>query len=302
MEHDGAPPHPDELAALRAWRGTEDHTDPAPATLSAARSHLESLAGTLEVEVEDGAVVRFVLAVRSPPKAVDLRGRQRPDAAISRTSHGAAPQGDHRQPNRVADPGSGTRRALIADDEPAIRGLLEALLRRAGWQVRATSSLAATERALADGEVEAFLLDVNLVGGDLAGRLAALEQVRAGITERTVLLAVEPPTGRRLQGRPVAGKPFVWAELEEALASIGRRPAPRFDPVPRETYPPAALRSSGARPGGCSSVRLERLVVVQEAGGSSPLIHPPDAGARRARYRPALASRAASSIGRASGS
>lgn len=214
VEHDGQPPSEIQLAALRTWAGTEDLTDRTAASLAAARGHLEAQAGALTVEVGENDLVRFVLVVGT------VRSAGTPDAAGPPAMQGAeAPRGPGgaRLPQMVTAP---ARHALIVDDEPAIRGLLEALLRRAGWQVRTASSLASAARKLADRGVGVLLLDVDLCERVPEDKLAALEAVDPGVGERTVLLAADPPASRTLEGHPVAAKPFIWSELERAIAAV----------------------------------------------------------------------------------
>ncbi len=209
VEHDGAPPSPDQLAALRAWAGSEDLTDRTASALAAARSHLEAQAGALTVEVDEGQVVRFLLVVGTVAETGE--------APASSTGEDAREAAGPASVRRRSMP---ERHALIVDDEPAIRGLLEALLRRAGWQVRTATSLASAARTLADRGAGVLLLDADLCDRAPGMGLASLEAVDPGVTARTVLLAADPPSSRTLDGHPVAGKPFIWAELERAIASV----------------------------------------------------------------------------------
>lgn len=223
VEHDGAPPADPQLAALRTWGGSEDLTDRSATSLAAARSHLEAQAGALTVEVGEDDLVRFVLVVGTVPAAGITDAPATAGEPGAPTASDApstdAPRGTQaaRQHRAVT---STDRHALIVDDEPAIRGLLEALLRRAGWQVRTASSLASATRQLADRGVEVLLLDLGLCDRAPGPPLTSLETVDPGISERTVLLAADPPSSRTFDGHPVAAKPFIWAELERAIASV----------------------------------------------------------------------------------
>ncbi|MFP4311732.1 MAG: DICT sensory domain-containing protein [Nitriliruptoraceae bacterium] len=212
VEHDGVPPSSEQLAALRTPVGEVDLTDRTSTALATARSHLETQAGTLAAEVTDDGIVRFSLTIGTAPPEVAARGRGQAVSPGERT--GDAPARPVRAGTSPAE-----RTALIVDDEPAMRGLLEALLRRAGWQVRTAGSLDGAARVLASTETSLLLLDVELCGNELATRLAELERHRPGITTRTVLLASHPPGSGTLAGHPVATKPFVWADLERAIES-----------------------------------------------------------------------------------
>lgn len=174
-----------------------------------------------------GAMPRFGNAVFERLEAESARLRRESDElrqeneALQHRAEPAVPSASDAPPvPRPAHSG----RALIVDDEPAIRGLLEALLRRAGWDVRTAKSLTSAARKLLDRDVEVLLIDEGLLDGGALEALGPLEAVRPGVASRTVLLSSEPPTDRELHGRPVARKPFVWAELERAIALVATPP------------------------------------------------------------------------------
>lgn len=170
-----------------------------------------------------GSMPRFVNTAleRLGARALHLHGQRSADGAGS--DHPIEPlEGDEVD---HAEPETAPLRALIVDAEPAIRGLLEALLRRAGWQVRTASGLPSAQRKLPAAAVDVLLLDVGLEGGDVPSVLRALEVVRPGVTERTVLLSADALAGHTLHGRPIAAKPFVWAELERTLMQVVARSA-----------------------------------------------------------------------------
>ncbi|MFU8839501.1 MAG: DICT sensory domain-containing protein [Nitriliruptoraceae bacterium] len=168
-----------------------------------------------------GSMPRFVNTALERLETRRLPDRREPSERGDGVPDGdelpGAPPGDATQPDVPA------RRALIVDAEPAIRGLLEALLRRAGWQVRTASSLLSAQRKLPAADVDVLLLDVGLEGGDVHSVLRALEVLRPGVTERTVLLSAAAVEGRTLHGRPVAAKPLVWADLERTLRQVVAR-------------------------------------------------------------------------------
>ena len=71
---------------------------------------------------------------------------------------------------------SGTGRVLVVDDHDLNLKLLERLLEREGREVRAATSLAAAERALAEEQPAMIVLDLNLPDGsglDLTRKLKA---------------------------------------------------------------------------------------------------------------------------------
>jgi len=170
-----------------------------------------------------GAMPRFVNAALERMEARQLRRRDERSEQDDGSQDGDEPTGT--VPVDATVPRAPARRALIVDAEPAIRGLLEALLRRAGWQVRTASSLLSAQRKLPASDVDVLLLDVGLEGGDVTSVLRALEVLRPGVTERTVLLSAAASGGHTLHGRPVAAKPLVWAELERTLLQVVARSA-----------------------------------------------------------------------------
>jgi len=113
--------------------------------------------------------------------------------------------------------------ALIIDDEPAIRGLVEALLRRAGWTVYAAATVEEAHQAAVAHHLDAVLLDLELAGEDGLQLLGALERLRPGTAERTILVSADPAAAEAAGGRAVVRKPFVWAELRVALDRVAGR-------------------------------------------------------------------------------
>jgi DICT domain-containing protein/CheY-like chemotaxis protein len=114
------------------------------------------------------------------------------------------------------------RRALVVDDEPAIRGLLEALLRRAGWEVFPAEDGHGARRVLEAGPVDAVLLDVQLGAEQGPDLLEELERIRPGTAAHTVFITGDPPGSGWLKGRPALAKPLSWADLQAVLASLPR--------------------------------------------------------------------------------
>lgn len=123
----------------------------------------------------------------------------------------------------VAEPaprqGSG-RRALVLDEDPAMRGFLEALLRRAGWEVSAATSVEEAADVLQSTRCDVVLLDVVLVLGRDGAGLVELEHTQPGIRQRTAFMADDPPATGRVDGRPVLTKPVVWSDLEAVLGTL----------------------------------------------------------------------------------
>ena len=115
--------------------------------------------------------------------------------------------------------GSG-RRALVLDEDPAMRGFLEALLRRAGWEVTAAISVEEAADVLQSTRCDVALLDLVLALGRDGVGLVELERTQPGIRQRTAFMADDPPATGRVDGRPVLTKPVVWSDLETVLGTL----------------------------------------------------------------------------------
>ncbi len=111
------------------------------------------------------------------------------------------------------------RQALVIDEDAAMRGFLEALLRRAGWEVATAASVAEAVDVLQRTRCDVLLLDLPLRGPGEAA-LTELERIQPGIRQRTALLADDPPLTGRVNGRPVLVKPVTWSDLEAVLGTL----------------------------------------------------------------------------------
>jgi DNA-binding NtrC family response regulator len=115
----------------------------------------------------------------------------------------------------------------VIDDEAGIRRLLEALLRRDGWDVATAEDSTGAIDALHACHADLLLLDL---GDDGERVLARLEAEQPGLRARSVFMSGSPPAGGRIDGRPVLGKPFAWQDLAAMLAqvtgSVPDHPAP----------------------------------------------------------------------------
>jgi DNA-binding response OmpR family regulator len=115
---------------------------------------------------------------------------------------------------------SNSRRILVVEDEPLISMMLEDFLDMLGHQVAGTAdTVDGALAAVADGGVDAAILDVNLRGGEkswpVADRLAGegIPFVLAtGGGNDTI-----PDTHRE---RPTLAKPFTMDGVKQALQAI----------------------------------------------------------------------------------
>ena len=233
VRRDGAAPDAALLRMVADPIGAATVSDGSMLELTMASAHLRHQGGTLSIAV-DGQVTTYHLVLPAGGVADDsgLDGgddRGVDDDGAARAVHGdreraeasAAP--DARRASGavpVEVPRGAQRLALIVDDEPAIRGLVEALLRRAGWMVQAASNAEEARQATRDQHFDAVLLDVNLDGRDGRELLTELDGLRPGTAERTAIITGDPSAAGSLHGRPVVTKPFVWAELSAVLDEL----------------------------------------------------------------------------------
>lgn len=151
----------------------------------------------------------------------DDHTRRRSDTERDVATGGGRVAGSDSNLAGVAAPGEPAPRvALIVDDEPGVRGLEEALLRRDGWVVHAVATAQQGREVARDHALDVLLLDSNLAGGDAGDLVAELDRLRPGIAARTIIVADEPSEVDPLADRPVIGRPVVWAELRDALDQL----------------------------------------------------------------------------------
>jgi len=129
---------------------------------------------------------------------------------------------DRRSASSALD-GFGCRvRALVVDDEPAVRRLLVRFLERAGVEARAVASGADALSALASSSYELLITDLGMPG--ITGEQLALE-VHSRYPEITILLTTgwgETVTPEQLATMHAVGllpKPFSYAEMTEVVGA-----------------------------------------------------------------------------------
>ncbi len=203
VSRDGVGPEPAQLGAVRNPHERAAGTDPGTLELALAAVHLSAQGGALRL-TSDGHLTSYHLQLPAAATAPDGRT----DAVATGTS-AAVP---------VA---SRQRSALVVDDEPAIRGLVEALLRRAGWTVYAAASASEACQCALEHHLDVVLLGLD--PGDRQRLRAELDRLRPGTALRTIIITGDPTAGDEQQGCPVVRKPFVWAELSDALDVVAAR-------------------------------------------------------------------------------
>jgi DNA-binding NtrC family response regulator len=111
-------------------------------------------------------------------------------------------------------------RALIVDDDPALRLLCRVNLELDGFEVREAATVAEADAAIADERPDVVLLDVHLARGESSHDLLA--RIRgAGIPVALVTGSVDIGDYRD-QADAVLGKPFVPETLVETARRLAR--------------------------------------------------------------------------------
>jgi two-component system, NtrC family, nitrogen regulation response regulator GlnG len=125
---------------------------------------------------------------------------------------------------------------LIADDDAAIRTVLNQALSRVGYEVRATSNAATLWRWIAGGEGDLVITDVIMPDENAFELLPRIRKLRPELpvvvmsAQNTFMTAVKASERGAYEYLP---KPF---DLNELIAIVGRALAePRARPTPRGT-------------------------------------------------------------------
>ena len=112
---------------------------------------------------------------------------------------------------------------LVVEDEPGVRGLVSAALRREGYLVlQAESGKAAIQAAAQAGRIDVLLTDVAMPG--MTGIELATTLARTQSDMRVIVMSGHPPnlvSLPKLQ-RPVEflGKPFTPRDLRERMHAV----------------------------------------------------------------------------------
>ncbi|WNO52539.1 nitrogen regulation protein NR(I) [Stakelama saccharophila] len=123
---------------------------------------------------------------------------------------------------------------LVVDDDAAIRTVVSAALRRAGYAVRAVGTIAAMRTAMAEREPDVLLSDVVLPDGDGLDVVAALAQTHPALP--IIVLSAKNTLSTAVRANEVGAfdylpKPFDLDKLAETVDSaLGRGGEPLAAP------------------------------------------------------------------------
>jgi len=128
-------------------------------------------------------------------------------------------------------------RLLFVDDEPALRGSVEAFGEMRGFRViSAADGIEALNLVRVTG-LDAVVCDLRMPGMDGPSFHERLRRLRPGLAARTVFITgdvAQPGTGAATTRQPVIAKPFTFERLEEALVAVMRGGVFNSTAEPRE--------------------------------------------------------------------
>src|SRR4029078_6601679 len=113
-------------------------------------------------------------------------------------------------------------RALVVDDDAALRMLCRVNLELEGFAVREAATVAEAEAAIAEERPDVVLLDVHLGGEQTHELLARIRSARIPVSLVTVSVDIADYRG---QADAVLGKPFVPETLVGTARRLARVPS-----------------------------------------------------------------------------
>ncbi len=114
--------------------------------------------------------------------------------------------------------GGGQRTILVADDDEGLRLLCRVNLEFEGYRIVEAASADDVERVLAEEEVDALLLDVNLGSDDGLAVAREMRERRPGLRIAFFTGTVERPDGGLADG--FLAKPFSLEDLSETVRRL----------------------------------------------------------------------------------
>lgn len=154
---------------------------------------------------------------------------------------------------------------LVCDDEQDVREMLGEYLDRRGYDVSCAGNAQELREVLANGGIDAIILDINMPGED---GLSALRSLRTDCDVPVIMLTATAEVIDRIIGLEMGaddylGKPVDLRELEARLKTVLRRRAP-----PAETPSDA---TEGQVPFGPCTLDLDAASLFDADGNDIPI-------------------------------
>lgn len=113
------------------------------------------------------------------------------------------------------------KRILLVEDDPLVAIMLEGYLDALGFKpVASCETVAAALDRIAEGPIDAAIVDVHLANGEISGPV--VDALRAAKISFLVMTGGHNiVTDPSFEGAPLLEKPFTLASLEAALARLG---------------------------------------------------------------------------------
>jgi DNA-binding response OmpR family regulator len=111
---------------------------------------------------------------------------------------------------------------LVVDDDQSIRFLCRVNLELEGWTVREAGTLAEARRELADGVVDAVLLDLHVGLESGVQFLRELRTGHAGVPVALLTGSAETSSAADVGADAVIPKPFTLEQLVETVRGLQR--------------------------------------------------------------------------------
>lgn len=139
---------------------------------------------------------------------------------------------------------------LVVEDDPAVRNLVRARLRMAGYEVHTARNGAEALVRIGDLKPDAMILDINMPELDGFGVLSALRETRDAHRPSTMVLTArhaEEDVRRAvmLGAKDYLTKPFNETQLMSRVARLLRRPLRAPSPSAAPTEEPSEPNPSG---------------------------------------------------------
>lgn len=158
-------------------------------------------------------------------------------------------------------------RILVCDDEEDVREMVGEYLDRRGFAVSTAANAEELRAVIAEGEIDAIVLDINMPGED---GLSALRSLRVENDTPVIMLTATAEVVDRILGLEMGaddylGKPVDLRELEARLKTVLRRRAPA------ETADTGEVAVSGKTPFGPCTLDMESAQLFGPEGEEIPI-------------------------------